>query len=57
MDIEIYMPCNPDWLCDGLLYSFGLIGIVGFLIFVGVLYREHRRINTPYKQGKKNGKQ
>ena len=33
MDVEIYMPCEPEWFCDGLLILFAFLFIVGLLGF------------------------
>ncbi|MCG9679072.1 hypothetical protein [Vibrio sp. Isolate24] len=63
MDIEIYMPCEPEWFCDGLLILFAFLFIVGLLGFVFIVYREYlkiqrasrikRRRSTPLSHRKK----
>ncbi|WP_198599374.1 hypothetical protein [Vibrio sp. 10N.261.55.A7] len=56
MDIEIYMPCNPDWFCNGLLWVFLLLGVVGALLFVKIVINEYRKIQSRDKQNKNKRK-
>jgi hypothetical protein len=45
MDIEIYLPCEPDLVCDGLLWFFTLALIVGAGAFIWVVYKEYKEIS------------
>ena len=64
MEFEIYMPCEPKWLCDTLLVLFALlflIGLVGFIFIVRNEYlkiqrasRVKKRRNTPLQQRNKH---
>lgn len=53
MEIEIYMPCNPDWLCNtiGAIYIIG--AIVGAIAFILLLRREYKNL-TKSKPLRKN---
>ncbi|USD63969.1 hypothetical protein [Vibrio sp. SCSIO 43136] len=43
--INIYLPCSPDWICDGLIYFFlTLFGIV-IVAMVILVIKEKRRID------------
>ncbi|MCW8332541.1 hypothetical protein [Vibrio paucivorans] len=45
MEFEIYLPCNPEWVCDILLYGFaGVFGLV-ILVVVAYIIREYRVIH------------
>lgn len=60
MEFEIYMPCEPDWVCDSLLWLFALLFIAGILGFIVIVYREHHKINAKlsrYKRRKNQAKQ
>ncbi len=43
-DIEIYLPCDPDWFCDGLLNVFIILFIIGVILFVVLILREYRNL-------------
>ncbi len=49
MDFEIYMPCEPQWICDSFLALFGVLLLLGLIGFVYILYREHQRITRESK--------
>jgi hypothetical protein len=49
MEFEIYMPCEPKWICDSFLVLFGVLFLLGLIGFVYVLYREHRKIKSGSK--------
>ncbi|WP_391089955.1 hypothetical protein [Vibrio sp. NH-UV-68] len=44
MEIEIYMPCEPVWLCDSFLSLFAVLLIIGLVGFIYILYREYKKI-------------
>lgn len=44
MEFEIYMPCEPKWVCDGLLMLFALLGLLGLGLFVYILFKEYQKI-------------
>ncbi|AIW18710.1 hypothetical protein F0267_17385 [Vibrio coralliilyticus] len=44
MEIEIYMPCEPEWVCDSLLLLFALLFVSGLLGFIYIVYREYVKI-------------
>jgi hypothetical protein len=44
MDIELYMPCQPDWLCQPFLSIFSVLLLIGLLFFVRIIYREYKNI-------------
>ncbi|MDA0118733.1 hypothetical protein OH455_11695 [Vibrio sp. T11.5] len=44
MEFEIYMPCEPDWLCDSLLVFFALLFASGLLGFIYIVYKEYLKI-------------
>ncbi|MYM58422.1 hypothetical protein GTG28_04230 [Vibrio sp. OCN044] len=64
MEFEIYMPCEPKWLCDTLLALFALLFLIGLVSFVFVVRNEYRKIqrasrvkkrrNTPLQQRNKH---
>lgn len=63
MEIEIYLPCDPEWFCDTLLALFAalfLMGLIGFAFIVRNEYlkiqrasRVRKRRKTPLKQREK----
>ncbi|AIU66963.1 hypothetical protein TW78_00265 [Vibrio coralliilyticus] len=44
MEIEIYMPCEPEWVCDSLLLLFALLFVSGLFGFIYIVYREYVKI-------------
>lgn len=44
MEIEIYMPCEPEWVCDSLLLLFALLFVSGLVGFIYIVYREYVKI-------------
>ncbi|EGR2795483.1 hypothetical protein BOO91_01210 [Vibrio navarrensis] len=44
MDFEIYLPCQPDWLCESFLSVFTVLLLVGLVAFIRIIYREYRTI-------------
>ncbi len=53
MNIEIYLPCEPQWLCDFLLDLFALLFVAGVFMFIIILYREFQRSHTKHLTRKK----
>lgn len=56
MEIEIYLPCRPDIVCEGLELIFATLFVIGILVFIVVLYREHKQINKPLSKRKNPSK-
>lgn len=50
MEFEIYMPCEPAWICDSFLALFAVLLAMGLVAFIYILYKEHRRINRVRKR-------
>ncbi|MFM2589825.1 hypothetical protein [Vibrio sp. TBV020] len=50
MEFEIYMPCEPDWICDSLLVLFAALLVLGLLGFSYILYKEYRRLHRITKR-------
>jgi uncharacterized membrane protein YcjF (UPF0283 family) len=50
MEFEIYMPCEPAWICDSFLALFAALLAMGLVGFIYILYKEHRRINRVKKR-------
>jgi len=44
MEFEIYMPCEPAWICDSFLLLFALLFIIGLCGFIYILYKEYLKI-------------
>ncbi len=44
MEFEIYMPCEPAWICDSFLFLFAVLSIMGLIGFVYILYKEYQKI-------------
>lgn len=49
MEFEIYMPCQPDWLCQPFGYLFALLFLVGLGFFIRILYREYKKLQRSQK--------
>ncbi|CAM3673190.1 hypothetical protein VA7868_01321 [Vibrio aerogenes CECT 7868] len=49
MEFEIYLPCEPDWVCGPLLFFFGVLFSVGIIAFIWMIYKEYRRIQRKQK--------
>lgn len=45
MEFEIYMPCEPSWICDSFLALFAMLLLWGLGYFVLILYREYKKIH------------
>ncbi|MDG3088031.1 hypothetical protein P7F88_18890 [Vibrio hannami] len=45
MEIEIYMPCRPEWICDIILVVVTILFCAGIVAFVWVIWKEHQQIN------------
>lgn len=45
MEFEIYMPCEPAWICDSFLALFAVLLVIGLAGFIYILYKEYRRIH------------
>jgi len=46
MPIEIYMPCEPEIVCDGINLLIALAAIVFSLLFIRVVWREYQSIKS-----------
>lgn len=44
MEFEIYMPCEPEWICDSFLLLFAVLFVLGLSGFIYILYKEYRKI-------------
>lgn len=44
MEFEIYMPCEPEWICHSFLWLFAVLLLLGIGGFIYILYREYQRI-------------
>ncbi|KLN65791.1 MULTISPECIES: hypothetical protein [Vibrio] len=44
MEFEIYMPCEPAWICDSFLLLFTVLLAMGLIGFIYILYKEYRKI-------------
>ncbi|NVD06579.1 hypothetical protein FCU94_06600 [Vibrio sp. JPW-9-11-11] len=44
MEFEIYMPCEPVWLCDSFLWLFAVLLLLGLGGFISILFREYKKI-------------
>lgn len=44
MEVEIYMPCEPGWVCEGLLYLFVLLAVIGLIGFAFIVFKEYLKI-------------
>ncbi|MGD8121193.1 hypothetical protein [Vibrio sp. Hep-1b-8] len=45
MEFEIYMPCEPVWICDSFLLLFAVLFILGLGGFIYILYKEYLKIH------------
>lgn len=43
MNIQIGLPCNPQWLCDAIALTIGGLVLVGIIGLVKVILREHKK--------------
>ncbi|EEX92244.1 hypothetical protein VIOR3934_03889 [Vibrio orientalis CIP 102891 = ATCC 33934] len=50
MEFEIYMPCEPAWICDSFLALFSVLLVMGLVAFIYILYKEYRRIHRVKKR-------
>ncbi|MGF1740602.1 hypothetical protein L4C34_05905 [Vibrio profundum] len=55
MQIEIYMPCEPQWFCEILLVCFSIAAIVGIAMLIRIVYLEHKKLNYKNKGRNKRG--
>lgn len=44
MEIELYMLCKPDWLCQPFAIIFAVFSVIGILLFIGLIYKEYKRL-------------
>lgn len=44
MDVEFYTPCKPDWLCEPFAIVFGILVLIGILLFIRLIYKEYKRM-------------
>ncbi|EGA70458.1 hypothetical protein VISI1226_00295 [Vibrio sinaloensis DSM 21326] len=44
MEFEIYMPCEPEWICTSFLWLFAMLFLLGLIGFILILYREYQKI-------------
>lgn len=44
MDIDFYLPCQPEWLCVPFMTVFGLLLLAGLIKFIRIAYREYKKI-------------
>ncbi|AIW13947.1 Heme exporter protein D [Vibrio tubiashii] len=44
MEFEIYMPCEPIWICESFLILFALLSVLGIAAFIYILYKEYLKI-------------
>ena len=44
MEIELYTPCKPDWLCHPFAIIFAVLSVIGILLFIGLIYKEYKRL-------------
>ncbi|MDW6004223.1 hypothetical protein [Vibrio mangrovi] len=44
MDIEIYLPCQPYWICRSLMYTFYVVMTIAVVWLIGLVIREYVRI-------------
>ncbi len=44
MEFEIYMPCEPEWICTSFLWLFAMMFLLGLVGFICILYREYQKI-------------
>ncbi|EGR1891422.1 hypothetical protein D3O61_07240 [Vibrio vulnificus] len=49
MDFEIYLPCQPDWLCESFLSVFTILLVIGLVAFIRIIYREYLTIKRKTK--------
>ncbi|HDZ3712690.1 TPA: hypothetical protein RSW55_000671 [Vibrio vulnificus] len=49
MDFEIYLPCQPDWLCESFLSVFTILLIISLIAFIRIIYREYLTIKRKTK--------
>lgn len=53
MSIEIYMPCEPEIVCDGINLLIAIAAIVFCLLFIRIVWREYRSIKSAAKNNKR----
>ncbi len=44
MDFEVFLPCQPEWLCDPLLFILGVLFLIGLGRFIFFIIKENRKI-------------
>lgn len=44
MEFEIYMPCEPIWICESFLILFAVLFVLGIAAFIYILYKEYLKI-------------
>ncbi|MGD8109420.1 hypothetical protein ACQEXU_06360 [Vibrio sp. TRT 21S02] len=53
MEFEIYMPCEPAWICDSFLFLFAGLFILGLIGFIRILFLEYRKIQRAQRVRKR----
>lgn len=43
MNIQIGLPCEPQWLCDLIAIGLGILLVVGVVALIKVIIREQRK--------------
>ncbi|MDP2574620.1 hypothetical protein Q8W40_20675 [Vibrio penaeicida] len=49
MPIEIYLPCDPEWLCQTILTVFGIVFVIGLIRFAFILKNEYSSMQNTSK--------
>ncbi len=49
MEFEIYMPCEPDWICSSFLWLFAGLFILGLFAFIRIIFLEYRSIQRRHR--------
>lgn len=54
MEFEIYLPCRPDIVCDGILLIFTTGFVVLIVMLVWFVYQEYKEINKKSAKKRKS---
>lgn len=46
MDFEVFLPCQPEWLCHPLLTIIGILLLIGVVLFIFDIVKENRKIKA-----------
>ncbi|AQP35983.1 MULTISPECIES: hypothetical protein [Vibrio] len=49
MDFDLYLPCQPGWICQPFAYLFALLAMIGLGFFIRIIYREYQKIQRAQK--------